>query len=225
MNSVKTLIVVGGLAAGLVGGAWAWTNSQSGNSDANIAANGIEQSTVSAESLIASNTKLNEELSLPAMYAAVPLSRSATAEESTRAPEPPELNSVDGVVEIIEENLAPSVQPIANEPEGAAIAEAPSVIDSPAAELATSPSGQATADTALLNENVAMPSQPIAAPSQESRPVDYGRLNQRLIQVADALERLNLRLAALSGPREAAPTADASEAPEVSADTNDPAEG
>jgi len=222
---MRTLIVVGGLAAIAIGAGWALTANQPVSSQEHLAANGFDQSIVRTDGQSVSNIKVNEALSLPAMYAAVPLSRVSVDQEMTRAPAPPltATEPQDVHSELLDESLNKVVAESKD-----ALSDPSTVVLKPSdltsVTPAPSPSGQTPSETSITPE-ADMATALASADVEASKPVDYGRLNQRLLQVADALERLNLRLAALAGPRQEQPTADATESPVMKVEADDLKEG
>ena len=195
MNSVRSLIVVGGLTAGVIGGSWAWTVSHAAPADDALVANGIEQSVVGQKPSIVSTIKKNKSLNLPAMYAAVPLSRSHATITSTRAPEPPSTSATGSSINMPIEVVLPTDEVTTKQIQVDSVLDHISENKAQAAAVYTSSSEEESVVATEIQEDLVTNA---TASVDKKRPVDYGRLNQRLIQVADALERLNLRLAAMA---------------------------
>ena len=195
MNSVRSLIVVGGLTAGVIGGSWAWTVSHAAPIDGEIFANGIKQTVAGLKPAVVSNIKKNKSLSLPAMYAAVPLSHSHATANSTRAPEPPSSLSTGSSIDVPVEVVLPAAEVTLQHTEVDLGLDEINENESNSATVYTSPSEEENVAATEIQEDLVTNA---TASVDKKRPVDYGRLNQRLIQVADALERLNLRLAAMA---------------------------
>lgn len=222
MNSVRSLIVVGGLTAGVIGGSWAWSVSHAASSEGRIVANSLEQNVVELKPAVVSNVKKNKSLSLPAMYAAVPLSHSHATVNSTRAPEPPSGlpagPSIEVPIEVPVEVVLPAAEVTSQQIESNLLLDKINENESNSSAVSTSPSEEKSAVVETETRENLITNSPSSA--AQSRPVDYGRLNQRLIQVADALERLNLRLAAMAAKdNKDQSEADASKASAVAAET------
>ena len=212
MNSVRSLIVVGGLTAGVIGGSWAWSVSHAASSEGRIVANSLEQTVVGLNPAVVSNVKKNKSLSLPAMYAAVPLSHSHATVNSTRAPEP-----TGPSIEVPVEVVLPAAEVTSQQIESNLLLDKTNENESNSSAVSTSPSEEKSAAVETETREKLMTNSPSSV--AQSRPVDYGRLNQRLIQVADALERLNLRLAAIAAKdNKDQSEADASKASAVAAE-------